>query len=787
MALFKQPDNIVRKLDAASVINNIERNYFSIQVPIKYGETFTGCPVIYRHPYGRFPERNGTVTYYALSASFYNQTDSHWNTNGDFIDRLQFDNVQASETSLIAVNTGVRDVLTGATRGRQWNRGRTSGASLAAIGTFNQRELGGGQLIRGNNPEADNLIYFTYLKAGDDITQTDLYRAFGPNGFVDQGVIEKIDNRDFDSLVLIKRSDPIFGIRSIVNFDTAGLRAKYVRGPVVRDTNGQYVRVAHKLGNFIYEFFTNSRWGLNINSSKIARADFVDQGAIGGGSFFPYNYPLTRLFELLEVESGNMLLEQQGIIRFKPKTTLNVAITDANIIGNIEIQYPDISVLPTQLIAQYNSKEKGLTNIVYGTDPTKIEAVFIETASTFAQADTIATQLLNDINVVTIKFKADRSVYQLTLNDTLTLATSVFSGTITIVELQLLDDFTIEITAEANTNAVVPTFRIDQAQPIIKIDNGYYRPKINERDFDPDNPIIVPPAPPVPTPPDIIEPPARILRTFSGLEHPYNFVTQSLNTDWYLGSTLDGLTVDNSYDINGCKTRFYNNFNQYAYYVTDFSLIFRPANEEIPVGIKVAYDIALSSGERNGGIVGSAFYKDTFRVQFPGFFSDENNTFRSRSIKTTDWVLGNKGWGGSFPYSTIPGGTKDRYFANANDNEFVFQIGADITPLLNRGLSTFDTQNSRYIVNLPSSFRAQFASETMRKSNGGVNFYRLHFSAIYGDINNPTRVKYIGSTSTFGDGRSILPDELSEARNTARAFGVNWNYNYISPPTRSAT
>ena len=801
MALFKQPDNIVRRIEVTTPFKD---NYrlkgetnvpnISDQIPVVYGRNFYQPPIVYQDA-----NRQTRTIILGLSANYtHTLTDLADTTKGyGLVGRVfwggkaitgiktffPFTDVTGAE-----VLTQPRDGYTGS-----WRTGRNNlSPNFSPMGVATHTNWGGQK--GGEYYPQLNTMFFQYLRAGDKWTSSTMYRAFTEKQFSfvpsDRPFIPFLpDTLNMDVLIIHVRENDDYDLNAEINLD-------FTRYPIIPDGSGGFERASNIKGHAIFELLTNPTWGFGFSSSQYERTDFIGVGNPLSGRF-NLGAPLIDIVDVIDQETteGPRLFEQQGKIRYVDSNSTGLSITDDNIIGSIEIQYPDVKTIPTKLVATYESFEKGTTTITLGNDNTNVINTEIMTATDYTEALAIAENLYKKLRyTVTLDFVADRSMHQFTVNDTLSMNTSVFSGTITIIEMVLQDDYTFKITAEASIGSVTPDFVEVSGRPIIDVGGNLYRPKINERDFDPaeedDNIVEPPPTPPIITPPEDIEPPAKTLRSISGLVHPYNFVTGGFNTDWYLGSTINGTTSDGVYDSNGCRTRFVDK-GTYAHYETDLSCIFRPDGlaDIVPTGIMIATDIGLNSQEETNGLLGEMIAAKNTRYHWPGVFSNQPGLMRYHRTGSTDWTQINTSWASSINEAkVIHGGGLDPKFVNSNPQGFVYQHGdGDITGNPTRLFSTLDPNNANYGVNRPALWRVKYGDPRTTKTDGSNEIYRLHIIAIYGSAKAPTRAEYVGSTSTFADGRSIQTADQAEARDTARQYGQTWSYTYTTPPSRSVS
>lgn len=773
MAVFyKTADNIARRIEIADPNINPSNSRFATNqsenklssLPVVFGTNLiTPVPIARKKgPTVNNPrESNTEVVFYALSAS---------NAWGTYTKNATFDGIgNVYINNSLVTNLQAISYLTGDGININWRVGRTASHGPALASAVQGSNFGGSNRYQPNN------FYCSYFKAGEDITDSAFWSAFSVDSpFPAQRILNTTDlpdNSAIDIFAVFYAYDPLY-----FTDESPLLQLSYTRRPVIPDGAGGFTREPPTSGNCILEMISNTSWGMGLDATKYARADFVGYGSTMGGVFDIIKTSLTNNIKIIDNEiTNNKLYEQQGVLRYASTNATGIAITGDNIIGDIAIEYPDAKTAPTQLIATYESYERGSADIIVGTDTTNVRRVNIRTASDLASAETVAQNLFEQLtDTVTISFKADKSFQQFSLYDTLTLSTDYYSATIKIISMTLNADYTYSVVAEASLGSTIPGANLGTARPVIPVGRNYYRPKAQERPLAPSDDPADDPTPVVPADPPA---PAPTLRTIAGLNHPYNFITGAENTNWYLGSTEDGINSDGLYDSNGCRTRFRLGGGG-AVYKTDFSLIFRPTNIEPPRGIIVAYDVHAQSNEAALEIVGKNRFARTTRYQFPGFFNNEDNKILSRSSRDTDWKTQNITWWNWQVIFIMSGGSLDEYAPNDNPNNFVYQYG-NIAGYHanNRYFHTIDANQVYY----PSNLSATCGFRFQRRSGA----YRVHFSALYGDVRTPEKIEYIGSTSTYGDATSVLPADVAEARQVADSFGLSWTATYTNPPSRS--
>jgi len=777
--LFKIPDNIARTIKFSTVdgVSTSKDTNLNVNIPVVFGTNLVTPALISSYDLKNYPthplhEQAAQIRFYALSASrsysTYTDADVPNKPQRDRIGRVYIDGKFV--TNLGSANPDSNALPRFKPFDIDFRRGRTGlhGPSMGAA-------LPGTSLPYSSERYGPSLLV-SYIKAGDNFSESAMYTYFGPSSPI-QGFRNNIEypvNSNYDMLVVISR------FNDGRDFD---LKLEYTRHPVIYDSGESLQRYKAAAGNCLLEILRNEDWGFGLATTQVNFSDFEATGPNLAGTFDITRQPLLETLKIIDNELADYkLFDQNGVVRWAATNVTGVAITNDNIIGDMEIQYPDSSQSPTQLIANYTSFEKGDTEIIIGSDETNTLRVNIASATDLQSAVDIASDIYNKlVNTITIKFRGDRSLHQFSLLDQLTLSTDVFSATITIIEMVMNEDYTFDIVAEADIGSAVPEYELGTARPIIPINKTYFKPKAQERTPDEDEEIqpIVPPEPiPFPEPGEIDQPdPDRL--TISGLNYPYNHITGADNIDWYLGSTTDGTTSDGVYDANGCRTRLISAYKgSGGMYATDFSLIFRRNDQEKPIGIIAVTDIGLTATEKANDIVGTTSWTGRTRYQYPGFFSGESNVIKYKTNLSATWESGRKSWLNNQWLRNIAAGSEHPYYPNSNPFDYVYQVGdADFLPKFQL-LHTFE-QTQVQTWSADDSFN--YASVAMQTSS----VYRLHFVAIYGSLKDPNRAVYIGSTTTRADGTSVLPADTAEAVTTAAGLGYNFNFSYASPPSRS--
>ena len=780
--LFKNPDNTIRRIDTLdpNVNPNNDVNYTATQqpnineIPLAFGHTLVSPVPIYKIKGedvilpGDDDFTKTEMVFYAISAN-HHASEAAFNA-GDFVGNVYLNGSEV--TGLLTVSPTTNRQITTV----DWRTGKnssTNGALGAAI------KSGGGTSSNFGGDQANTFssnVYVGYVKAGSNFTEHAFYSAFDGStpGFptVLRGAYP--DNQGFDMLVVYyKYNDRYFSSQQV------DVQLEYNRWPRFKTGAGDNpdTRQSPTVGNCILEILDNSEWGLGLSDDDYVYDDFRGVGPTMGGVFSITDKPLFEILKIINSEQvDNQLSEQEGKLRYSPTNVTGFAITDDNIIGEIEVQYPDNTVAPTKMVATYNSYAYGSTEIEIGTDDTNVVSINISTANNLNSAKTLAQNIWDKLNnTVTITFTADKSMQQFSVYDSVALSTEVFSSdAMTIIQMTLNSDYTYSITAEADAGQTVPTANLRNKTPVIQIGNGFYRPPDQE-------PVPVPTEPsdgPVVQPPPA--PPSNLL-TIAGLNHPYNHTTGATNTDWYLGSTVDGTTAETQYDANGCRTRYITLPSGGAAYATDYSLIYRDQAGEQPTAIEVLTDIGIGASDQSNNPAGWAYWGSIpILFRYPNFFSSQPSSIQFN--QGTGWKTLSKSWPAFYKEAVVYPDGSDPYVDSANPElqDYVYQVG-DIPASNFRNLRLVHTFNEAA---LPSgNNRIKYIDPLMKRSN----VYRLHFTAIFGDYRAPNKVEYIGSTTMWGDNRSVQDADQSEASRTAGIFGQTFTSNYTSPPDRDLT
>ena len=766
LTFYRQEDTVARvveTLDPNQNPNN-DRNFTASQqptadrIPLVFGHTLVEPVPIYviDGPTTQYnvPEETRTkIIFYAISAN------SQLTNNADFIGNVYIDGTLVQ--GLVSISPTTNYQISGV----NWKVGATTSSGGAMAGALNSGisgNFGGNRIPFGSN------IYAGFFKAGTDYTQHTFYKYFTNQfDFLPKFDIIKDfpDNTNFDMIAVFYKFNKLY-----FSNENPRLQLTYKRFP--RFTGGG--RRQPYVGNCLLELMTNSAWGMGLTAGEdFVYSDFEDVGPLMSGVFNLTNKPLFEIAKLItEERTERRLHELAGKLRYSQVNSTGVAITDDNIIGDLEIQYPDNAVAPTKIIATYNSYRDGTTEIEIGTDETNVVNIDLKTANNLADAKTLVETIWQNLNdTVTIRFTADRSFNQFSILDQLTLSTQVFSGTITIQEISQNYDYTFNVTASASAGTTTPTANLRGATPVIQIGDNFYRPPDQE-------PLPIPPTPddddeiilpPIPTPP------APNLRTITGLNYLYDRNSGADNTDWYVGGTLDGSTADPDYDANGIKTRFLP-LQGGAAFQLDYSIIQRDISKPSPTAIEVAYDVGIGS-EQNNNLIGFAY--TGARFDYPGFFGNEINAVRYNSGRGWN-IWSSKNWPNVYRGRPVFPGGADPIEDQSNVFDYQYQTGdlADGAGELRR-IYSLSTDN---LYRPTGTFRFTWINNDMK--NSGV--IRLNFTAIYGPVDSPTRVEYIGTTTAYGDERSITAAYVAEAKSTAGTFGKVFNENTQSPPSRSA-
>jgi len=776
--LFKNPENVIRRIETIdpNINPSNDREYSATlqpsvnEIPLVFGKALvTPVPIFKIDGPEEFLGFDGEATkskmiFYALSANTHNREIF---SGGDFIENIYIDGTLVTGAVTISPNTGDRGPTV------DWKEGKTASTNGALGACLNAG--GPSSNFGGNTGRFRQNVYFGFVKAGSDFTEHAFWETFGgayadgrPYPNMLQGGFP--DNKDFDMLVVFYKFN-----KQYFSNENPDLQVTYQRYPRFKsgESNTPDARYTPTVGNCILEILDNSEWGMGLrnNAGDYEYNDFKNVGPLMAGVFSISNKPLIEILRTIDGEqTDRQLFEQEGRLRYAATNDSGLTITDDNIIEEIEVQYPDSTVAPTKLIATYESFVGGSTEIEIGTDNTNVVSINLYTATDLASAQTLATKIWNQFNnTITITFRADKSMHQFGLRDVVDLSTQVFSATdCIIVDMVQNPDYTFNMTLEADAGTAAPTPILRSKTPVIQIGDGLYRPPDQEIDGD------FPPSPRIINPVNY--------KIISGLEHPYNFNTGSVNTAWYLGGTTDGTTKDTRYDANGLRTRFIRNQGGGATYTTDYSLIWRNEAAPAPTAIIYAADNGMTAAERASNPVGVGLWnkgKMQYRFKYPGFFNDVPQAIKINN--GTSWVTSFTTWPTIYSTNpTYPGGL-DPFEQNDNQLDYVFQVGE---------IDYGNPYNYRYVHTLdsdtfyrPSSNRFFMIDPLMKRS--GV--YRLHFTAIFGDVRSPERVEYIGSTSMWGDERSIQDADEGEAIATGAYFGKVYTPNYTAPPDRDLT
>lgn len=771
LTFYKQEDSVARIVETLDPNQNPtnDRNFTaSLQpdvskIPISFGHTLLEPVPIFSidGPTTQFnvPEETRTkIIFYAISA---NQTPINLS---DFVGNVYIDGTLV--TGLVPISPTTNKRLASG----DWRTGATSTTSSAVVGGALNSGVSGN--FGGNQFQFGSNLYVGYVRARSDFTQHAFYKMFSgqiPGILQGFNIIKDFpNNENYDMLAVFYKFNKLY-----FSNENPRLQVTYRRHPKVPTAAGN-TRREPNVGNCLLEIFGNAEYGMGLTRDvDYVDSDFRDIGDTMAGVFNLTNQPLFEIAKSITEERTNYRLhELAGQLRFSQTVSTGIAITDDNIIGDIEIQYPDNAVAPTKIIATYNSYRGGSTDIEIGSDETNVISIDLKTANNLADAKTLLESIWTNLNdTVTINFTADRSFNQFSILDQLTLSTEVFSGLITIIEISQNYDYTFNVTAHASAGTTAPNANLREATPVIQIGENFYRPPDQEPDPDPTEPpddeVILPPRP---------VPPAPSLLTISGLNHPYNRITGADNTDWYLGGTLDGSTADPDYDANGIKTRFLP-VNSGAAFQMDYSIIKRDSSKPTPTAIECVYDVGIGS-EQSNNLVGFAYLK--YRFDYPKFFNDTTDNVRYND--GTGWrIWSGKSWPRIYTNRPVYPGGADPYSNQNNVFDYQFQTGdlsdGDRAGYMRR-IYSLSTDNAYR----PTSFSFTWINDTMKV--GGI--VRMHFTAIYGPVEAPTRVEYIGSTTAYGDERSVQAAYVAEARSAAGTFGKVFNDNTQTPPSRSA-
>jgi len=771
--LFKNPDNIVKKINVLNPATNDSNNIESSgsfqpsvdRIPLVFGRqrvtpvpiyTIDGPETQYNAPVGTRTK----IIFYAISANTSAFTTSQ-SQNSSRIQTVYIDGKRVE--GLVTISPTTNKPISGVDwkYGSNYSSPVTDGALGGALNSGISGNFGGNQIPYGSN------IYAGFIRAGSDFTQHAFYKHFTGQtaGLPYLDLIKDYpDNQHFDMLAIYYKFHS-----SYFSNDNPKIELVYERNPSGRTgTQGYGLRTNRDVGNCIMEILANPNWGMGLVADEdFEQADFYNRGGSMAGVFYIDEKPLIENIKIInEEQTDNQIYEEAGKLRYGPTNLTGSAITDDNIIGDIEIQYPDNAVVPTKLIATYTSYSFGTREIEIGTDDTNVVRTEIRTTNNATNAKIIAKKMFESLNdTITLSFKADRSLHQFSVRDQLTLSTEVFSGTITIVEMTMNADYTFDVVAEGSAGNSIPEANLRGKTPVIQIGDGYYRPPDVEPNPEIEDPIEEPIVPgPIP--------PQELLLAIDGLNHPYNHITGSDNTSWYLGGTQDGITADTNYDANGCRTRFYGAGGG-AVLSTDFSLIYRNQNGEKPTAIECVIDVAIGT-EQNNKLVG--FNKGSYRFDYPKFFN--NITDNVRFNNGTGWYIWtNKSWPNVYNQRPVYRGGEDPVYDQTNTFDYQYQTETFGFP---------DRQRKPHMILSNNIYRPRnldffWATSNMQRSGA----YRLHFTAIYGPVSSPNHVEYIGSTTTYGDFRSIQAQDISEARSTAQFFAQDFTPVTATPPSRA--
>lgn len=771
--LFKTPDNIVKKINVLNPATN-ESNEVEFsgsfqpsvnRIPLVFGRQWVQPVPIYHidGPETSYNAPVGTrtkIVFYAISANTSAFTTSQ-SSQSSRIDDVYIDGKRVQ--GLVSISPSTNNPISNI----DWKDGAyyftdSGGAVGGALNSGISGNFGGNKFQFGSN------IYAGFVRAGSNFKDHAFYKMFSGQT---PGILEGFnlikdypDNQHFDMIAVFYKFHS-----SYFSNDNPKLELIYSRNPSGRTgTQGYGLRTNRDVGNCIMEIMANPYWGMGLDpENDFVQDDFYNRGGAMAGVFYIDEKPLIETIKIINEEQlDNQIFEESGKLRYGATNVTGLAITDDNIIGDIEIQYPDNSVVPTKLIATYTSYSFGTREIEIGTDDTNVVRTEIRTTNNATNAKAIAKKLFELLNnTITITFKGDRSMHQFSIRDQLTLSTEVFSGTITIVEMTMNSDYTFEIVAEADQGTTAPEANLRGKTPVIQIGDGFFRPPEVEPNPEIEDPIEIPIVP-APLPPE------ELLLTISGLNHPYNHNTGTDNTDWYLGGTEDGSTASENYDANGLRTRFIGQGSGVVF-STDFSLIYRNQRGGKPTAVECIIDVAIGYEQQNQ-LVG--FNKGDYRFDYPKFFNNITDNVRYNNGR--GWIVwNNKSWPNVYRDRPVYAGGGDPNRDQANTLDYQYQTETFGYADRVRKPHFLSADN----IYRPINFDFFWGTDTMQRSN----IYRLHFVAIYGPVDSPTKIEYIGSTTTYGDERSVQTKDVGEAKESAATFRGIFNENPQSPPNRS--
>ena len=554
-------------------------------------------------------------------------------------------------------------------------------------------------------------------------------------------------------------------------------------------------REANITGNAIYELMYNSEFGLGIAKENINYFQFKDVGSRINTVLNVENQRILDLINGIAVEDFGIISKVNGKWNYydESSATVDFTVDSASIIGNIEITYPDSNTAPTKIIADYISYTSGARQVSIGDDNSNVLKISIKHKNNITDVTSYLQYLYQKLNnTLTYKFRMDKVATKFTIGDIIAVSLEtpdLNNVPMRIIGLTLNDDFTFDITAETVITASGTSVIFDSAKPVLKSGRPYKISPIEPTPPTPDEEIeqpIVPIGEPNPPPPGEIAPPPPTYRTFTGLNHPYDFNTGTDNLDWYLGNTIDGINADANFDSNGIRTvAFFDpSWNGFVWKNIP-SLIYRRLDKTLPTGVLYAIDVGIGV-EADLGYVGHTWYGTRttvtgFRYRSDGFFANQVTNMKYHSGR--GWQDSSANWVAyHYNYKAFYRGTKHPDGLDNGAFEYVYTPESDGPRNSHNNIHTFDALARR-----PSAGAFVFQDFLMRRSG----IYRIHFTAVY-DANdvgqNFSRLEYIGSTSFYGDGRGVLPQFVESSKTIYNArSSQSWNFSYTTPPSRSIT
>jgi hypothetical protein len=437
-------------------------------------------------------------------------------------------------------------------------------------------------------------------------------------------------------------------------------------------------------GDVIKDLMTSTRYGLGISASDVDVTDantYTEQTVaytIGSNTLklFTCNTVIDTGKTLNQniqsiLNEFNLIMPQiNGVWYVKAEATGGspTAVTEADVIGQIEQIYPDANVRLDTVYAEFSNGNVDYSNTtvgvyfdgtnyrtiyeVYGTTRTK--KLSLNSITNFYQARRLCESTLKkSTSAVTMTCTLSKSYISLDVGDLISLSgftPDSFDGTYKIVRKTVNYDFTVTVETIKYDSANYAGSLFDRAEVtkfLKPTGNGYeYYPKFSVGQ----TPVQI-------NLPPIQRPPGEIRTPEPDPENRYTIAGAAElddNTDWYMAYSETGTDQDSQTYNSGVRLKVNNYLSQYGYLHGEFALVYkyfeRPQYQNIAFAYPVnatdygyverigrqinVYNISINDDFNEGRAFAiSGNYKRSFTTSFNDFFG------RPASLLTRDSKL----------------------------------------------------------------------------------------------------------------------------------------------------